>query len=263
MTLKSQTADSTRFKNKYLHFLAQPGKGAQARMLTVSYQFLYSPPGGAFRTCGLYPGFGWNLARFVSDKFILGICVDAKGVKGFTRQYFSSEFTNDFNSAYIQQYTDPRDSARAGYVKDAINGKGMHGNYLGNIGIMFSPFPQKYGGILIIVKKGYRDYPIFGTYGDKRIADGERENVSFDLSGNFSLEVSLKPVALFQNTYINLNEEEFDISKLFTLSFYYERLQLKNASFDGMPLKNMVNASFMNKYGITQSFGFKIGLMLY
>lgn len=257
--LQAQTEkkDSSTFvdRHKYMKFLLEPREDAQACMFMASWQYLYSAPswGKAFRTCGLQPIIGLNLARFFSNKFILGVCLDVKGVKGFTRQYFSQDLRNDFNNDFISSYTDVADSGRAYLVSRAINGIGMSGNYLGEYGIMFSPFPKKFGGIMLVLKKGYRSYVIHGTYGNKYVYDGEQDNATIDLSGNYSAEITFKPLVFSKETRFNV----------LVVSLYYERLNLKDATFADMRFDKMVSDEFLKKYGVTDRFGIKLGFALY
>ena len=142
----------------YLNQLYIPADDAQARLLTCSWQYLYSYQFESFRTGGMQLSVGVNVARFFSNKFVIGIIADVKGVKGLTQQHFSDDFINDFNESFITEYNKPSDSAKAYVISQAINdvpGHGFFGNYSGNLGIMFSLFPQKYGGVLISAKRGF------------------------------------------------------------------------------------------------------------
>lgn len=264
-----QTKDTTSYidRHKYFKFLLEPAKDGQATLLTVGWQYLYAPWGKTFRTGGMHPSLGINLARFFSNKFLLGVFADLKGVKGFTQQRLSSEFKNDFNNNFITTYNSQEDSAKAYSVKDAINDKERHGffgNYYGDIGIMFSPFPQKYGGIMVCVKKGYRSYPIFGTHGNPYIKNGDAENVPLDFSNNYAYSITFKPATFFRKGSSSLGGlTKKDIWRFITVGFYYEQLYLKNATFDGMRLENMVNSSFITKHGVDNRYGITLGLAIY
>ncbi len=266
---QENTHDTISFidKHKYLKFLFEPAKDAQASLLSSSWQYLYSPWGKTFKTGGLHPSFGLNLARFFSNKFVLGVFFDLKGVKGFTQQKFSKEFLNDFNNSFITTYGSPSDSAKAYTVKDAINmvpGKDFWGNYYGNVGIILSPFPQKYGGIMISVKKGYRGYPIFGTYGNRFVEEGKQDNVWFELEGNYALGLTIKPWTLFRKANTLLaNNDKIPFWYFIAVGFYYEKIYLKNATFDGMRFENMVNTGFINKYGVDNRYGITLGVAIY
>ncbi len=251
----------------YLKQLYIPADDAQARLLTFSWQYSYTFEFESFRSGGLQATFGLNVARFFSNKMVIGICADIKAVKGLTQQQFSNDFINDLNEGFKTEYNNPSDSAKAYIIRDAINdvpGHGFYGNYSGNLGIMFSLFPQKYGGVLISAKRGYRDFPIFGTYGNAYIDDGLLDNTLFQVKKNYSAEISFKPYTLFKNGYVSIyNSSIADIWKLISIGFYYEQLNLENANFNGIPFSKIVNAKFINRYGVDHCYGVKMGLALY
>ncbi|MBK7034952.1 MAG: hypothetical protein KBF42_08520 [Chitinophagales bacterium] len=251
----------------YLNQLYIPADDAQARLLTCSWQYLYSYQFESFRTGGMQLSVGVNVARFFSNKFVIGIIADVKGVKGLTQQHFSDDFINDFNESFITEYNKPSDSAKAYVISQAINdvpGHGFFGNYSGNLGIMFSLFPQKYGGVLISAKRGYRDFPIFGTYGNDFIDDGKLDNTLFQLKKNYSAEISIKPYTFFKNGYADVNNfHSTDIWKLITVGFYYEQLELENANFNGIPFSKIVKSKFLSRYDVDHCYGVKLGLSLY
>lgn len=239
----------------------------QARWFALGFNYLNSPWNDGFRTSGTHIRFGVNFARFFSKKFILGLYTDVKVVKGLTKQYFSDDFVGDFNSSFIEYYSDPFDSARANTVKAAINnseGYDFRGNYFGNIGVSVSLFPHKYGGIIFTYKRGYRAYPVFGTYWNTYFNNGESDNVLLDLNKNHAFTIAFKPFLLFRSGNLILRSMRGkDYWQLVSIGFYYERTNLKYAIFDGMPVKNMVDNNFLNRYGVSQCFGFTFGLMVY
>lgn len=117
---------------------------------------------------------------------------------------------------------------------------------------------------MITVKKGYRDYPIFGTYGNQFIKNGEAENVLLDLKNNYAFGITIKPATFFRKGNFHLGElEKKDFWQFLTIGFYYEQLYLKNATLDGMRFDNMVNSSFINKYGTDNRYGITLGLAIY
>jgi hypothetical protein len=245
-------------------------KNPQASPFLLHYHYLNEPWGKGFRTGGMQLSLGFNPVCFFSNKFVLGFCFDLKGIKGFSNQQFGSSFRDEFNADFIGVYTDPSDSAKAHTVQTAISTNKFTGNYSGSIGIVISPFPQKYGGFLLAVKKGYRSYPIYGTYGNKYIAGGEADMVVLDVKQVYSAELLMKPYTFyrhgslnFYDEYIGFSEGEINPLQFLTVGFFAERLDLGKASFDKMAFSNMAGSAFMNKYGISWRYGFKIGLSLY
>lgn len=254
-------------KHPYLKQLYIPADDAQARLLTFNWQYSYTYQFESFRSGGLQATFGLNVARFFSNKMVIGICADIKAVKGFTQQKFSDDFINDFNESFKTEYNKESDSAKAYTISEAFNdvpGHGFYGNYSGNLGVMFSLFPQKYGGILISAKRGYRDFPIFGTYGNDFIDDGKLDNTLFEIKKNYSAEISFKPYTIFKNGFVEIaNYTPRDILKLLTIGFYYEQLNLENANFNGIPFSKVVTPKFIKRYGVDHCYGIKLGLSLY
>jgi len=251
----------------WLNFLQFPDSNAQAHLFMANWQYTYAPWGKMMQTGGMQASFGINVARFFSDQFVLGFCVDLKAVKGLNVQHFSREVREDFNSSFNTTYISPADSARAYTFQEGINGSTTHdflGNYIGRFGIVFSPFPQKYGGFLLSVKRGYCDFPVFGSYGNSYLGNGKSENILFRTKANYSVELTMKPYTFFKNGYVRTNDLHWkDLLKSAVISFYYERLNIQNGTFDGLRLDQMVNADFIAKYGIDHRFGVKVGWALY
>ena len=251
-------------KYKYPKFLFLADSSSQAKLFTVGIQYLHTTNYQTLKPGGTSFSLGFNLARLFTKKRILGVFIDIKGIKGFTKQKFSSEFVSDFNLNFNSNYNSQEDSARAYLLNSRINSSNMSGNYRGDIGVMFSLFPQKFGGIMLAVKKGYRSYVIHGIYGNPFIGKGKNEKAYFDLDYNYAIEIILKPYSLFKNSFfITQTSSVIDILKLVTIGFYYEQTNLLDADIEGLPIKSIVSKSFMDKYGMTNMYGFKIGLALY
>ncbi len=254
-------------KKQYLNYLFAPDSNSNCGLIYASYQYLNIPKVQTFVTGGMHLKIGLNIARFFSKKFILGICFDIKPFRGFTRQNFTDNFRNDFNSNFYGTYQNSFDSVRAFTVKDAINNKVGH-NFLGNdyygIGICFSPFPMRYGGILLEVKRGYRGYGIKGVNDNEFFKNGNYTFLEYYVNKVYSAELSFKPYRLFSSSYINYDRFSIkQIYKLIVLSIYYERLDLTKSYFDKMPLNKIVSQSFIDKYAVTHNFGFKVGFTFY
>jgi hypothetical protein len=245
-------------------------KNPQASPFLVHYHYLSEPWGQGFRTGGMQLSLGFNPMCFFTNKFILGFCFDFKGIKGFTGQNLGSPFQHEFKADFIDVYNDPSDSAKAHFVANTVSSNGFSGNYSGNIGIAIAPFPQKYGGFLLIVKRGYRQYPIFGTYGNKYISGGTADNVTIDVKNVYSAELLMKPYTFFRrssldfgNRYVSFRKGDLNPLQFITIGFVAERIDIRTATFDNMALNRMVNPAFMNKYGVCWRFGCKVGVSLY
>lgn len=247
-----------------------PGDGSdEASLMNVSYRYLYTPKSISFASKGTHLTVGLNLARFFSKKIIFGVCYDLKQFKGFTKQHFSQNFIDDFNSNFIPTYANAKDSSRAYTLRDAINGTSgakIVGNTFQNIGISFSPFPQKYGGFLLELKTGDRVFPIFGEYIKKYFTKDDGGYAFLQLNNAYSIELSFKPYKFFdsERMYLSTKPPKFkDLLKVITIGFYYEKLTFNGATFNGVAIDQIQSANFIAKYDNITNWGIKIGVALY
>jgi hypothetical protein len=144
----------------------------QCRFLNGSIHYNYSPEPGDFYIGGLFLHGGVNIARFFSKNMILGICADFKPFKGTNYWKPNASFQSDFLQSYTPDLTSTETAARSEMIRNAVLGtenKQFQGNYFGNIGIQFSPFPQQWGAWMLEVKRGYRSFPIYGYLDDPNI----------------------------------------------------------------------------------------------
>ncbi|MBA3665460.1 MAG: hypothetical protein H0W61_14790 [Bacteroidetes bacterium] len=266
-SLSSFSQDSLRHdKKNYVDFLHYPDENSQNHFLMCNYQFFYSAIGKTIGARGTMASFGLNLARFFSTKIIIAAVADIKLLPGIWPIKPSSNFTSEFNNSFIKTYDNQVDSANANIVQSAFNqqGRPIIGQNVFTAGVALSLFPQKYGGVLLQVKYGGMGFQIHGVYGNKYVNNGANDKVGMGVTGNWIYEITFKPVAFFENTFINTTKnEEGKFGKSFVLSFYYERLNFKSAEFNGTKVTQMVSSDFINKYRIDNRFGFKIGFAMY
>jgi len=232
-------------------------------LFTGSYGFMYSQQGKVNQAGQGFSGsLGINLARLFNKKMVLGVVAELKGFKGLWSNNYTSQFINDFNSAYKNGLTNQADSSRASILNQSLNGNTTYrhwGNYFQSIGIMFSPYPQQYGGLMLIVKKGSYGFPINGSFSNKFINPNNNgpDFISVDVPVNFSIELACKPMAFFRNTsqFVKQKWKWLDFVRI---SIYYQRLSWKNADMDGLPFNTFLNSDFLSKYAIDEQFGFRI-----
>lgn len=257
-------------KSNYLSYLFIPDSNTQASLFNIRYQYLYIPQDKPFRRGGTCFNFGINLARFFTKKIILGLSIDGRlFFNGRTKQHFSKEFINDFNNNYISEYSNYTDSLRGSVLRDGINGTNqtyVRGSFPWYYGITFSPFPQKWGGFLLEVKKGGSVYDFYGEY-DAKTLDPHKENqaVGLTTNDNISVELSFKPYKFFTSKitrFLDINKPK-DIFNFLIVSLYYERFSLVGSKFNGQDLNTMVDQKFITKYSNQNYFGVKLGLGLY
>jgi hypothetical protein len=237
----------------------------QNQPVTYQYKYIYSPYGNTFGARGLMANFGLNVAKIFSDKFILGPVIDFKVNPGRHRILASTDFLSDFNNSFTALNSTALDSANSDVIKDNFNG-GILGNSIFNYGIMFSLFPNKYGGILFEIKTGVTFLQAYrNIYGNTYVNGGDNDRFPFSTRKNLICEMRFKPYALFTNSYVDTDGDigfrEF--LKTIAFSFYYERFNFKSTEFNGTKLSQVVSAEFMSKYGIDHRFGFKIGIAFY
>jgi hypothetical protein len=264
----AQESDSTdSMKVKYGDFLKYDCL-SHTYFVFGGYHYLNVPKSANFKTGGTILNVGFNVARFFSKKIIVGVTADWKYFFGYTNQSFSNEFVTDFNSSFIDEQNSLTDSLRANILKDAINGvsgHGFNGNQFGNIGIAFSLFPRKYGGIMLQIKKGWISYPINGDEGKEELGKENDQNLpTFSLKNNIFVDLTFKPYRFFNSERVNVEIFKWkDLFKKIAITLYYERISLEKSDYDGLRLENIVGDDFVSKYGAQQNFGIKIGLALY
>lgn len=262
---KNDAGDS--LTQKYVDFLKYDSLG-QTEFFFMGYHYLNVPNSKNFKTGGTILNLGFNVARFFSKKIIVALAVDWKYFFGYTNQSFTNEFVDDFNSNFISEQSSLTDSLRANILKDAINsvpGHDFNGNQFGNIGIAFSLFPKKYGGIMIQLKKGWVSYPINGDEGKEALGKQSDQNLpKFNLNNNFFIDLSFKPYRFFNSERVDIESFKWkDLIKKVSITLYYERINLVNSNYDGLKLDKIVGRNFVSKYNNQQNFGIKIGLALY
>lgn len=251
--------------SSYFQFLKQDSMG-QNHLLQVGISSHYSGFGKTLHTRGLIANFGVNLARLFTKKMVFGVCADYKIIPGIGQIRASNQFKTDFNDNLILKQAQPLDSANARVYSSNLNANPI-GSIMGTIGLMISPFPQRYGGLMLQVKYGVSSYFFHNdVYGNAYVDSGAYDKVPMSVSGNWTYELIVKPFSFKRNTHYSKydSEENFDqFCNAFTISLFYTRLNFKSASFNGTNLSHVVEAPFMERYGIDHQFGFKIGLNLY
>jgi hypothetical protein len=235
----------------------------------VTYQFGYlnSPVGKTFGEKGCMSNIGFNVARFFSNRMVLGPVADIKLIPGFGFLRLSDSFLNDFNADYFNPQSS--DSSNAQVVDANMNSFGKHsygfrGNIMFYYGIMFSPFPNRAGGIMIQIKTGMLGFDahqaVFDNTAVPNISGDDK--YPFTMQHNWKFELTFKPVAFFPDYESGVDDDpESDIT--LTLSFYYERLNLKTAEFNGTKFSSFLTNDFMTKYAFDNRFGFKVGISFY
>lgn len=239
----------------------------QNRFFSAGYQYMLNPIGKTIGAQGTIANYGLNIAKLFSKKIVLGFTVDIKLIPGISTKKPKGDFVTDFNTQFINTYSNKLDSVNAYVTKSAINGNNGYfitGNTNVYFGIMFSPFPQKYGGLMLQIKYGSTSYYVHGVFGNKYFNNGGNDKIPFSTISNWIYEINIKPLAFIENTYVKQGTLGIEnIMNYFVVSLYYERLNFKSFEFNGSTLDKIVKPDFTNKYGIDNRFGIKFGLLIY
>jgi len=229
----------------------------QTYLFAANYGFMASPIGKAISNQGLVLNFGINPAYLFSSKIILGISGDLKLSGGFQKQG-NDQFKNDVVSNIITQYNSPLDSVNIRVVKNVLTNN--HENYItggrcANLGVMFSPFPNKIGGLMLQVRTGTKIFRI-ETPNNEII---NREYSYLTISKNWIYEVLFKVWTFKNEGFPNIAHYKSSI----ILSFHYERVNFGTSEFNDISISQMLSNNFMEKYRIDHRFGFKIAWGFY
>jgi hypothetical protein len=249
---------------------------AQNTFLTGSLNFMYTINGkviqGGRGTCF---SAGINLARLFSKKIVLGFVVDMKIEKGFWPSQFSNTYQSDFNKAFKVRSLIPSDSSKANLIYELVNGKNdpnasyssavtLQGSAFIQYGIMYSPYPQKYGGVLVKIQRGSYTFPVHGIYGDAKIKAQDADFAHINLPTQFRAELSFKPLLLLRSSASDhLKPSKLRFLNYLVMSIYYERLSFQDADIEKFKFNEFLAPWFISKYAIDEHFGVKLSLGLY
>jgi hypothetical protein len=240
-------------------------------LLKVSYvsfkfQYLQMVPNGLFTLEGTNVDVGLNIARFFTQRFILGIGIDLKYLFHNEKITLSSEQISNFNSNYMPQLSNQMDSIRSISLNSTFNNVtnyNFSASRFSHVCLNFSPFPTKYGGLMFQLKLGNSTFVLKGPLGDLYNKDSYHPILSLYTKKNIGFEISMRPYLFFKNTQ---DPDVFFLGpwyKFLTVSLYAERFTLKNATFGGERLDKFVQQEFINKYKGVQSFGIKLGFEMH
>ena len=256
----AQENDSTKIKNRYSSDLPQ------CYLVTYQLGYLSSTYGKTIDYKGVVASFGFNPTIFLSSKIILGITCDIKIIPGIIPLNSKSNFVHDFDACYFVPQNSSLDSANASTVNSNIGNKNaIMGNDQFYFGLMFSPYPQKYGGILLQIKRGSVNQTLHGgVYDNKYIDSGGHDKWQMSTKKNWRFELTFKPYAFFRNSVITRYDlRSKDILKSFSVTLFYDYINFKSASFNGTDWNKFLTPEFMNKYRFDNRFGIKVGFSLY
>jgi|GEM_PF-2962416 len=260
--------DRPQDERSYFQRLVTGDADTRCALVNVSYKFLSTPSAEAFAAKGTHAGIGLNLARFFSDQFILGVCIDTKQLQGRSSQEFSNAFRDHFNENYISSYSSDELGHIAETLKEGINGKAgysVRGNMFSNVGIQFAPFPDRYGAIMLTVMRGGSSFSFSGPYDSEIYLNDNGKYLDISLKRTVGLELSMQPFRFFYTgrTPLTNGDTWKTFYKFLTLSFYYEQLNFQRSRFYDQPLETFLKPEFFGSKSTLNNFGIKIGLAIY
>ena len=198
-------------------------------VIYASYSYSQNLAGKILPSNGLHSSLGLNIARLFKQNFSFGVMLEYRGFKILGSNGQFGRLTNAVNASIIKNQSNPVDSSFASLLYAAFNNdpnKNFVGSYLTNYGLFFSPFPNKYGGFMLQVKRGSYDFPIYGAYRNKYISNGSSDFITFSIPVTFNIQLTCKPLTFFKmKKYEGFNENVL-------LSLFYEEISLKSSSFD-------------------------------
>lgn len=253
-------------QNNFLTFL-KPDSNEQCRFFRGSLHYRNTFSKQPFNLNGFYFSTGLNIARFFSKKFVAGICLDFKPFKGITSWQPESSFISSFNASFTPDNSSAESTFSSSIFNDAINqnaGKNFQGNYFGNIGLQFSPFPQKFGGLLLELKRGYASFPVYGYSDADLIDNGDSDFAFYQVEKIYGASLYCKPFCFWAKDNLNsLQQTKEDWKKWFILGITYNRMNLSNDYLYGTSMKDVVSDAFWNANRIQHYVTFSLGIGLY
>lgn len=226
---------------------------------------------------GLYFEGGINPGRLISKNLVIGIYAGWAFQDRLWSTSFNQNFSNDFNiSVNKEQNFTSLDSAVISSSTDLLqNTNGSSATLPGCEMKSFHNYSYYYG---IVIKVPYKYVPIIKLYtgttrthfqGAGNIATKQKDFNIFELR-RVMYGCELVIFKGFQGLLNKKSLKKYSNKNTGALSVYYESCNFSNSSlyfYDGtertnIPLKKMMNASFLNKYKNETSCGFKLSFYI-
>ena len=249
----------------------EPTKDTRAHFLYFSFGYNYAPNNKTFNTKGKEFRIGVNLARLFTQKVFVGVYWGQSVINLWSDQNFSNQFVDDFNAGFEESYVSVEDSLSSLTLRNGINrvdGFYSSGNQSSSLGVVISPFPDRYGGMAFIYSRINYSFSFRGKFRRSLYPSSYDESNTpnfYNVIGH-KFELSAKPYLFFHTEPFGFVTDEHyrfkDIYKFIMLSCFVEVLDLSNSSFYKSPLNNYVGQPFIDKYSKDIHFGFKLSLSL-
>ncbi len=228
-----------------------------SKYLNLSLNFCYTNTGKiSTGSKGVNFGIGFNLGRLFSKTLIFTPSVDIKVFSGFFQHDFKKEFVSDFNNNVS---LNNQDSLGAQTLYKSLNNNNSYshyGNVLFTYGINFSPFPKKFAGLGISVKKGIISYRFTNA---NFLGNNAPDNAFISVPINYNIEITAKP-------FLELGKINFFKSNLFfkylisniRIGVFFQELTWGKAKFENISFNSILTNGFMQKYKSDRQIGLSI-----
>ncbi len=253
----------------YLARLFWGDEDSRSNLVFFGFNYLSTPKTEAFAAKGTNFCIGLNIVRFFNDKFAFGPFLETKQSNGGLRQHLSSDFINGFNQVYIPIDDPETAKLESETFYNAVNGVDgfyIRGNKFWNVGIALSPFPDRYGSVMLKVSKGSQSVSFGGLYDDQLYVNDDGLYMDLYLKRNFSIELAMRPFTFGTPKHVTITgmETAKDALRLISTSLYFESLQLTEGKFRTTDLSSFIDPSFFtSKHSKMYNFGFKVGIGLW
>ncbi len=235
----------------------------------ASYNFSKVIKGDIMPSNGTYASLGLNLLYPLKKQFLFGIVVDYRAMKMMGTNRHFKQLTTDINHFLISDFDNPLDSTVSFFISQAFNNDGginsgktivFWGSYLFHYGFMISPYPNKYGGLMLQIKRGVYIFPIYGSYGNPNFHNGENENITLGIPTTLHLQLTCKPLTFFKKRKDNYKSP---FRNHLLVSVFYEEISLRKARIDSKPWDKYFDPKFFEKNDNNWHFGLKISYGIY
>lgn len=221
-----------------------------------TFQYKFMPCNGSSFSLGI------NVAGFFGKQFIIGPVFEVRSLKIFGSYNHYRQLTEDINGNLKSEYAVDADSVRIQFLRDAFNNhpeRRFFGSTMANYGIMISPFPYYWGGVMVMLKKGSHTYVIDRAYGFEEVAPSG-EYTYLDIPYHYRLELMFKPFCM---NGPHKNRIATRWRNMWHISFYYERVDMTKAHFAKRRITNLIHQPFFDKYNIDHQFGVRVSFGMY
>lgn len=221
----------------------------------ASANFEMNVTGKVLPSSGLQVGLGINLARIFTKKIVLGLYGEISLAASFSSNNHYNYLENSINQNILYAQTNYTDSVKALFLSNAFNKDQFRGCYRSSYGLAFSPFPDKYGEIILFISKGKSLYPFYGKYDNPIMPIDGGYSQSIEVPTTFKATLMFKPLTLTK-----MKDENF-LKDHVQLGFYFQKTSLKDASLSFSTLSTYLKPEFFtgNRKSEIQ-FGMRLGI---